>query len=94
MSYLNHNQDHFQDIWIFLKDIKSQKNEEKLQEWMNSHLLTDLEDFGVWANNYDEFFKKRAKIVSQELKKRIVLQKDDKEGQLALTDDFEELEIE
>lgn len=83
--YMNH----------FLEGIPKESNpKETLQKWMNSHLITNLKDFGVWKDDYDEFFKHRAAVVSKELEKRIILQKNDSADQEELKDDFEELEIE
>lgn len=36
---------------------------------MKTHLIPDLEKFGIWDDDYDTFFKERAKLVSEEIKK-------------------------
>ncbi len=67
----------------------------KLAETMKTHLITDLDEFGVWNDNYDEFFEKRADIISKEIEKRIIRQEVDERPQPDLLDDSsEELEIE
>jgi hypothetical protein len=62
---------------------------------MRTHLIDDLEAFGIWENNYDKFFDKRAKAVSDFLTNRIILQDVDKqEKQKKIIDDIEETEFE
>ena len=39
---------------------------------MQSHLIGDLEEFGVWSNDYDTFLAKRAKVLSDALRRRIL----------------------
>lgn len=51
-----------------------------LQRTMKTHLINDLDDFGVWDDDYDKFFDARAELVSKELKKRIIAQKVDMES--------------
>jgi len=77
---------------IYMKHFE--KINPSLEETMKTHLITDLELFGIWNNNFDTFFEERAKIVSKELEKRIIGQDIDKEKQPDLDDDFEETEIE
>lgn len=48
-----------------------------LQETMKTHLINDLDEFGIWENDYDTFFEKRAEAISQEIAKRIIPQKAD-----------------
>lgn len=43
-----------------------------LAETMKTHLINDLDEFGVWNNDYDTFFQKRAEVISEEIKKRII----------------------
>lgn len=67
----------------------------KLTETMKTHLITDLDEFGVWDDNYDKFFEKRAEVISKEIKRRIVRQEVDERPQPDIVDDSsEELEIE
>ena len=47
-----------------------QENDE-LNETMSTHLIHDLESYGVWADDYDLFLSERAKVVVQELRKRL-----------------------
>ena len=38
---------------------------------MQSHLIGNLKNFGVWDDDYDKFLKKRAQKVLTELRKRL-----------------------
>ena len=48
----------------------ARKNDELL-DTMKTHLIYDLDDFGVWTDDYKKFLKCRAKRVIQELNKRL-----------------------
>lgn len=61
-----------------------------LEATMKTHLIDDLDAFGIWDDDYDKFFDERAKAVSRELTKRIIKQDVDKQGQSSIVDDFEE----
>ena len=39
---------------------------------MKTHLINDLEKFGVWNNDYESFIKERAEALSEKIKKRII----------------------
>jgi hypothetical protein len=43
----------------------------KLEETMMTHLIDDLDDFGVWDDDYDRFIEKRGQRVLEELNKRL-----------------------
>ena len=61
-----------------------------LQDAMKSHLINDLDAFGIWIDDYEAFVKQRAEAVSEELKKRIIIRDVDANGQAFSTNDFEE----
>ena len=61
-----------------------------LDETMKTHLIKDLEKFGIWDDDYDKFFKARLQEISAELKKRIIEQDVDREIETILHDDYEE----
>ncbi|WP_448604782.1 GmrSD restriction endonuclease domain-containing protein [Thermoleptolyngbya sp.] len=61
-----------------------------LEDTMKTHLIEDLDAFGIWDDDYDKFFDERAKSVSRELSKRVVKQDIDRQGQSSIVDDFEE----
>jgi hypothetical protein len=69
---------------------KFKKTNPELQETMQTHLIGDLDEFGVWDNNYNKFFEERAKIVSKMLKKRIIHQEIDNNNFAVLPDEQEE----
>lgn len=72
----------------YMKEFKAANP--SLSAAMKSHLIDDLEDFGVFENNYDTFIMRRAERVSQELKKRLIVREIDSHGQAARADDLEE----
>lgn len=50
-------------------------------ETMKTHLINDLDEFGIWTDNYDVFFEKRAIAVSKEIEKKIIKQEIDTKPQ-------------
>jgi len=54
------------------KYMKAFKKNDELENTMKSHLINDLTKFGIWDDNYQAFFDERAKVVSKDLKKRII----------------------
>lgn len=67
----------------------------QLNETMRTHLINDLDKFGVWRDNYHQFFEERAKVVSKEIGKRIIKQTVDESPQADIVDDLiEETELE
>ncbi|QMS87443.1 DUF262 domain-containing protein [Nostoc edaphicum CCNP1411] len=61
-----------------------------LETTMKTHLIENLDTFGIWNDDYEQFLSERAKVVSREISKRIIKQEIDKKGQSNLVDDFEE----
>jgi hypothetical protein len=53
----------------YMKQFK--RSNERLEETMRSHLIGNLEDFGVWSDDYERFISKRSQKVLSELKKRL-----------------------
>jgi len=47
---------------------------EKLEDTMKTHLIDDVNEFGIWEDDYGKFFNKRINIISQELSKKIISQ--------------------
>lgn len=73
----------------YMNDFK--KTNSSLSDTMKTHLISDLKNFGVWDDNYDDFFDERAKRISEELSKRIVDHSIDRQKpQTDLIDDYEE----
>lgn len=69
---------------------KFKKTNKNLQSTMETHLIEDLDTFGVFNDDYDAFFKQRASVVSREIEKRIIKQPVDKKEQPNLIYDEEE----
>lgn len=49
------------------------KQNKKLNEVMKTHLI-DLNDYGIWDDDYEVFFQKRAEKISEELTNRLIPQ--------------------
>lgn len=47
------------------------KENKKLNKTMETHLIGDLDEFGVWNNDYDAFLTERGKLVVKLLKQRL-----------------------
>lgn len=76
----------------YMKEFNSTNR--RLPQTMKTHLINDLEKFGVWTNNYQKFLNMRADALSRAIGKRIIPQKGDSQHQPILTDDYEEPELE
>lgn len=72
----------------YMKKFQSANSE--IRDTMKTHLISDLEKFGVLSDDYDKFFEKRLKMISKEIKKRIIKQGVDKKQQPELLNDYEE----
>ncbi len=57
-------------------------------ETMKTHLIENLDDFGVWSDNYQDFMDKRADVLSKEIRKRIIPQKIDKQPHSNSEEDY------
>jgi hypothetical protein len=66
------------------------KSNTGLRQTMQSHLINDLETFGVWSDDYETFLRKRAEAVSEDLKTRLIKRPVDAVGQSARSDDVAE----
>lgn len=76
----------------YMKEFRSQNKD--LTETMKSHLIGDLDEFGVWSDDYDTFLEKRAELISKELQQRIIKRDIDKESQTDLEQYFVDSEEE
>lgn len=72
---------------------KFSKQNPELDLTMKTHLINDLDTFGIWDDNYDAFLNNRAKALSREIKKRIIVQEVDRTMEAELTEDGEINEI-
>lgn len=67
------------------------KNENKnLSTTMKTHLIDDLDSFGIWEDDYDKFIDARANLLSREIQKRIIPQNGGVENQETFDNDTEE----
>ena len=60
------------------------KQNDDIDATMRSHLINDLEAFGVLDNDYAKFFEKRIEAIHKELKKRIIPQDSDEKTEISL----------
>jgi hypothetical protein len=58
-----------------------------LANCMKTHLINDLDTFGIWNNDFEAFLLHRAEAISVELQKRITARPVDEKGQLSRSDD-------
>ena len=54
----------------------SQKNK-NISDSLKTHLIGDLEKFGIINNDYNKFFDERAILISKEIEKRVILTESD-----------------
>jgi hypothetical protein len=47
------------------------KKNDRIAETMHTHLIDDLDSYGVWTNDYDAFLEQRGRRVLNELQKRL-----------------------
>jgi hypothetical protein len=74
--------------------LEFKKKNPNLDECMKTHLI-NLDYFGIWNDDYNLFFEKRAELISKEIEKRIIKQEIDSRPQANLEyDTSEEIEIE
>lgn len=66
---------------------------DEISDAMKTHLINQIQEFGILSNDYDMFFKSRALAVSQELSKMIISQETGNEHYEDISD-FSEEEIE
>ena len=67
-----------------------QKINPELEDTMKTHLITDLDTFGIWEDEFNTFIKERANVVSREFERRIISQDIDKEARPEFFDDYDE----
>ena len=69
-----------QDPKDYMGDYRKNFTDEEFAKMLATHLIGDgtfksLSDWGIWSNNYEDFVSKRAERVSQEIKNRIIFDK-------------------
>ena len=73
-GYLNKNVIRDQAPSKYMKKFKKMNN--NLSQTMNTHLI-DVDDCGIWNDNYNEFFRKRILKFQEQLESRLILTKTD-----------------
>lgn len=68
-DYLNKRKIRAKAPSIYMKDFA--KKNKKIHETMKTHLIEDLETFGVWNDDYATFVEQRGRIVLEELESRL-----------------------
>ena len=66
------------------------KKNSHLAESLATHLIGDIEEFGITTNDYETFFNKRAELVGKELSERIIQQQTGNEVQVEGEEEVEE----
>jgi hypothetical protein len=51
-----------------------EKQNDDLAAAMITHLIDDITSYGIWDDDYDVFYDKRAEKISEELERRIIPQ--------------------
>ena len=70
------------------------RDNQQLSKTMKTHLIEDLDKFGVWSDDYQKFLDMRANALSNAIRERIIEQGSDQHQPNLTNDDSEELEIE
>ena len=76
---------------VYMK--KFTQHNKEIDDTMKTHLINDIEGFGIWDDDYEKFFNNRAKAVSKEMKKRIIEADIDRTMSAELEVESEEEEI-
>jgi len=87
-DYLNKREIGARAPYRYMQTFSGENNE--IGEAMKTHLIDDLEKFGVWSDDYEKFLTMRSKAISRELKKRVIPREIDKQGQVSTANDLEE----
>ena len=76
---------------VYMK--KFNKQNDDLASTMKTHLIDDIEKFGIWNNNYSNFIDQRAELLSRELRKRIISQEVDRTMEAEIEEELTEIEL-
>jgi len=71
---------------------KFQRQNRDLARTMRTHLI-DLDEFGVWDDDYKRFLDRRCAAFARELSSKVIRRDIDERGQVPTFDDFEEIEV-
>lgn len=89
-DYLNKNKIKSYPPSKYIKEFM--KENKKIVKSLSSHLITDIDKFGVLRDDYDAFFENRIALISKEIEKRVVLTELDNKIE-SLDEDTEEEDI-
>ena len=87
-DYLNKREIGANPPLIYMKTFA--KGNDQIDQTMKTHFIDDLEGFGVWSDDDEQFLTMRSKAISRELKRRLIPREIDKQGQASTGNDFEE----
>ena len=87
-GFLNKNKIRAKAPSVYMNTFRDQNAQ--LEVTMKTHLIGDLDEFGIWDDDYEKFFDNRIKAISEELGNRIISQKS--EVPLEQYEDVEETE--
>jgi len=90
-DYLNKNEIRAQAPSKYMRQFAKQND--RLDSCMRTHLIR-IENFGVFEDDYEKFFRKRCQAFSRELKKRIITQDSDSRQHAVPASETQEVELE
>jgi hypothetical protein len=70
-DYLNKNEIGAKAPSLYMK--KFSKTNVEIAETMKTHFINNVENYGIYDDNYELFFRKRSVAVSNEIKKRVII---------------------
>ena len=88
-GFLNKNKIRAKAPSDYMNKFKEQNNQ--LENTMKTHLIDNLDEFGIWEDNYEKFFDQRIKKISKELEERIIPQRT-KNKNLEKYEDIDQME--
>lgn len=71
-DYLNKHKIRAKKPSVYMYEFKNTNNE--ISKTMQTHLINDLDSFGIWDDNYSNFFEQRILAISQGLSQKIIPQ--------------------
>lgn len=84
-DYLNKREIAAKPPSAYMKKFARQNGE--IDYTMRTHLISNIDTFGIWDDDYDKFFEQRGRVLSKEMKKRIIEADVDKVMQAIINED-------
>ncbi len=72
-GYLNKNVIKDKAPSIYMKQFK--QDNVSVETTMKTHLIDDIDSFGIWKDDYNLFFEKRIKNIQEKMKERLIIEK-------------------